>query len=235
MLKKLWNYFSGTEKLLWSGSVLLIVLSFIWFGSSDYMTLTASLVGVTSLIFCAKGNPVGQVLMILFSMLYGVISYQCAYYGEMITYLGMTGPMAGLALIAWLRNPFGKGHSQVAISSVSKKELLWMILLSIPVTVGFYFLLDHFHTAHLLLSTLSVFTSFVAVYLTFRRSPLFALAYAANDVVLIALWVLAAREEQEYLAVVVCFAAFLVNDIYGYLSWRRMYAHQRELLRNKAP
>lgn len=70
------------------------------------MTLIASLIGVPSLIFCAKGNPVGQILMIVFSILYGIISYGFAYYGEMITYLGMTLPMAVFSLVSWLRNPY---------------------------------------------------------------------------------------------------------------------------------
>lgn len=50
-----------------------------------------------------------------------------------------------------------------------------------------YFILRAFNTANIIPGTISVTTSFVAVYLTFRRSPYFALAYAANDVVLIVL------------------------------------------------
>ena len=84
-----------------------------------------------------------------------------------------------------------------------------------------------FHTANLLPSTLSVTTSFLAVYLTFRRSAYFALAYASNDIVLIALWVLASLADTRYLSVVVCFAAFLVNDLYGFINWRRMKERQR--------
>lgn len=77
-------------------------------------------------------------------------------------------------------------------------------------------------------SIVSVTTSFLAVYLTFRRSAFFALAYAANDVVLIVLWVLAARTEPRYLSMVACFAAFLVNDLYGFWSWRKMHARQKQ-------
>ncbi|MBQ3036739.1 MAG: nicotinamide riboside transporter PnuC [Lachnospiraceae bacterium] len=122
-------YFKKREIALWSGSVILILLSFLIFDRSNGLTLIASLIGVTSLIFCAKGNPVGQVLMILFSVLYGIISYGFAYYGEMITYLGMTLPTA-----------------------------------------------------------------------------------AAEDV--------------RYISVVVCFIAFLVNDLYGYISWKKMEKRQ---------
>lgn len=49
-------------------------------------------------------------------------------------------------------------------------------------TVLFYFVLEYFDTSYLIPSTISVTTSFLAVYLTFRRSSSFALAYAANDV-----------------------------------------------------
>ncbi len=222
------NYFSKSEIILWLSSVLLIVGSFGIFDRESYLTLTASLIGVTSLIFNAKGNPFGQFLMVIFSLLYGVISYSFDYYGEMITYLGMTMPMAAFALISWLRNPYKENRSEVKVNSVGKGESLTMTALTAAVTVLFYFILKYFQTANIALSTLSVTTSFVAVYLTFRRSPLFALAYASNDVVLIALWILASLHDVRYVSVVVCFVAFLVNDVYGYISWQKMKKRQSE-------
>ena len=185
------NYFSTTEILLWSFSVLLILISFFIFDRTNYLTLLASLIGVTSLIFAAKGNPLAQVLMILFSLLYGIISYQFSYYGEMVTYLGMTMPMAVFSLISWLKNPYNGNKAEVKVNSISKNESIYMYLGTAVVTILFYFILEYFHTANIIPSTLSVTTSFLAVYLTFRRSPYFALAYAANDLVLIILWVMA--------------------------------------------
>ena len=172
------NYFSKAEIALWCASVALIVLSFGLFDRENYLTLLASLIGVTSLIFNAKGNPFGQFLMVLFSLLYGVI---------------------------------------------------FMWIATILVTILFYFILDWFDTANMIPSTISVTTSFLAVYLTFRRSPYFALAYASNDMVLIVLWVLASLQDIQYVSVVVCFVAFLFNDIYGFVSWRRMEQGQRQL------
>ncbi len=227
-MKKLLNYFSSLEIALWSASVLLIVISFIAFDRTNYMTLLASLIGVTSLIFNAKGNPFGQVLMIIFSLLYGIISYTFAYYGEMITYLGMTMPMAVFALISWLRNPYKGNKSEVKVNSIGKAEQILMWLATIAVTVVFYFVLEYFDTANMIPSTVSVTTSFLAVYLTFRRSPYFALAYAANDIVLIVLWVLASISDIHCVSVVVCFVAFLFNDIYGFISWQKMKKRQAE-------
>lgn len=220
------RYFSTGERLLWGGSVLLILAAFLVFDRVNYLNLAASLVGVTSLIFAAKANPIGQVLMIVFSLLYGIISFGFAYYGEMITYLGMTMPMSVISLISWLRNPFNGNRSEVKVNHIHRKEVLLMCVLSLAVTAAFYFILKAFGTANLALSTLSVTTSFIAVYLTFRRSPFYAAGYAANDVVLIVLWVLAARENIEYVSVAVCFGAFLANDLYGLISWRRIQKRQ---------
>lgn len=225
-MKKLFAYFSKFELILWSSSVVLIILSFCIFDRKSYLTLIASLIGVTSLIFNAKGNPVGQALMIVFSVLYGIISYAFAYYGEMITYLGMTMPMAVFSLIAWLKNPYKGNKSEVRVNSIGKSEQAFMWALTIAVTVVFYFILKYFGTANIIPSTISIATSFLAVYLTFRRCPTFALAYAANDVVLIILWVLASLTDIRYISVVVCFVAFLFNDIYGYINWQKMKKRQ---------
>ncbi len=221
-MKKLLHYFSVGEWALWGTSVVLIVASFCIFDRANYLTLIASLIGATSLIFNAKGNPLGQALMIAFSVIYGIISYGFAYYGEMITYLGMTAPMAIVALVTWLRNPYKGNRSQVKVNKIGAKEWAIMLAIAAAVTAAFYFILRAFNTANIVPSTISVTTSFVAIYLTFRRSPYFALAYAANDVVLIVLWVLAAMEDISYISVIICFAMFLINDLYGFISWRRM-------------
>lgn len=173
-VKKLLRYFSRTEWAIWLSSVALIAVSFAVFDRENYLTLCASLIGATSLIFNAKGNPIGQALTIIFSILYGIISYTFAYYGEMITYLGMTMPMAIFALISWLRNPYKGNRAQVKVNSLKAKEILLMLAAAALITLAFYIILEACGTANMIPSTISVTTSFIAVYLTFRRSPLCA-------------------------------------------------------------
>ncbi len=228
LLRDFYQYFTRGERALWCCSVALVLMAFLVFDRRDYMTLTASLVGVTSLILDAKANPMGQVLMVIFSVLYGIISFRCAYYGEMLTYLGMTAPMSVFALVSWLRHPFEGDRSQVRVRSLRLRDGLITLLLCGAVTLIFFFILRALGTANLMPSTISVATSFLAVALTYLRSPLFALAYAANDAVLIVLWVMASIGEPSYLSVTVCFAVFLVNDSYTYINWRRLQKRQGE-------
>lgn len=227
--KKLLRIFTLRDILLWIFSATAITVSFLLFGNGGYLTLAASLIGVTSLIFNAKGNPMGQALMIAFSLMYGYISYTFSYYGEMITYLGMTLPMAVAALVSWMKNPFDGNRTQVRVYKLNKKDIAVMWTAAIITTAVFYFILKYFNTANLILSTVSVTTSFLAVYMTYKRSPAYAIGYAANDIVLIALWSLASKQDPSYISVVVCFVIFLVNDLYGFLCWKVMEKKQREI------
>ena len=226
-MKKLINYFSKGELALWICSVLAVVISFLMFDRESWITLAASLVGVTSLIFAAKGHPAAQAMMIVFSVLYGIISWSFSYYGEMITYLGMSMPMAVFSLISWLRHP-SDVKNEVQVNRLKPQEYVLAAVLTLAVTAAFYFVLKYFNTANLIPSTISVTTSFAAVYFTFRRSQLYAAAYAANDVVLVILWLMASAEDMRYISVAVCFMAFMVNDIYGFINWRRMARAQAE-------
>ena len=227
-LQKLFNYFTTAEKVIWSGSFAAISISFFVFDGEGYLSYLASVIGITALILCARGNPLGQLMCIVFGLMYAFISFGFAYYGEVITYLGMSVPMAALSLISWLRNPFKGNKSQVAVNRITKREIPFMLVLAVIVTALMYFALELFGTANLIPSTISVFTSFVAVYLTHRRSPYFALAYGINDVVLMVLWILACLVDISYLSVVICFGVFLVNDIYSFVNWRRMQKRQAQ-------
>lgn len=224
---KHFNYFTKFEKILWCASVIIIVAAFIILDRANYLSLAASIVGVTFLIFNAKGNPIGQFLTIVFSIMYGIISYSFAYYGEMVTYLGMTAPMALMALVSWIRHPYNGNWGQVTVNRLRRREIFLMCGLTLAVTIAFYFILAAFDTANIIPSTISVTTSFLAVYLTFRRSPYFALAYASNDLVLIILWAMACAEDRSYVSVLVCFVVFFVNDMYGFLNWKRMEKRQK--------
>lgn len=225
---KLKNPFKDLTKFelgLWITSVVVIVASFIISGGGDILTIIASLIGVTALIFVAKGYVLGQLLTVVFAILYGIISFIFKYYGEMITYLCMTAPIAIMAVVSWIRNPY-EGTKEVKVSHITKKQVYTMVIVAIVVTVVFYFILEWLGNANLLVSTISITTSFVASYLTYLRSPYYAVGYSANDIVLIILWIMATIESISYLPMVFCFVMFLANDLYGYYNWQRMRKRQ---------
>lgn len=209
------------EWALWLLSLLTVLLSNILCGKMDPVNLAATGLGVTALIFIARGDVWGQILTVIFSILYAVVSFRFRYWGEMITYLGMTLPIAAMSIVTWLKHPYEQGKNEVKIARMNTGSMLFMWLMTFSVTAVFYFILRAFDTPNLLPSTLSVTTSFLACYLLMMRNSHYALAYAANDVVLMILWVLATVSDLSYLPMVVNFSMFLINDLYGFISWKK--------------
>ena len=224
-MKKILGTLNKFDIILYSSGVICSILGFIIFKNTEYLNLINTILGLTALIFIAKGNPFGQFLTIVFSIIYSIISFSFKYYGELITYVCLTGPAAIASLISWLKNLNGE-KLEVKVNELKIKEYIFLFFLSSTVTIAFYFILNALNTNNLLLSTFSVFTSFTASYLTFRRSRFYALGYVANDIVLIILWILASLSSKEYVSVVICFIFFLINDLYGFINWNKLYKNQ---------
>ncbi|MBD5583506.1 MAG: nicotinamide mononucleotide transporter [Clostridia bacterium] len=231
MKKKLRNPFKNLTKfewILWTFSLCAIIASFFAVGSTDYANLASSVLGVTALIFSARGDAFGLILMLLFSLVYSFVSFTFKYYGEIIIYLCMQLPCVTVSLISWLKNPTDKGSAEVKIGKFNKKHLAILVPATAVILVSFYFILQAFDTENLWVSTLSVGTSFVALYLMALRLPAYALAFILNDIVLVVLWSLACVQNISYLAVTVCFGIFLINDSYTFICWTKRKATQNK-------
>ena len=139
----------------------------------------------------------------------------------------MTSPIALMSVISWLKNPY-ENSKEVRVSNLSRKLKIILVVSAPVVTLLFYFILKALGNANMFFSTLSVTTSFVASYLTLFRSPYYAVGYAANDIVLIILWVMAAIKEPSSTPMILCFVTFLANDLYGFYNWRKMKKRQNK-------
>lgn len=222
--KDFFKRLTAFEWVLWIGSAAVITSSYILAGKYDVLTLIASLLGVTALVFTAKGNVMGPVILIVFSLIYGVISFSQQYYGEIFTYVGMSAPVSAVSVITWMKNPYSS--SEVKVSKITAKTMTVLLIATAAVTAIFYFILKWCGTASLIASTISVTTSFLASMLTVLRSPLYAAAYALNDIVLIVLWVIASLDDGSCVPMIVCFIVFLINDLYGLKNWHKMQKEQ---------
>lgn len=211
---------TGKEWTLWIISFVMVTVSNLMTGQISFIQLAATDIGVTALILLAKGNVWGQILTLVFSVLYAITSYEFHYYGEMITYMGMTAPIAFMSIISWLRHPYEEGESVVEINKLSGKQMAVMWLLAAIVTAVIGIILAALDTPNLFFSTVSITTSFLASYMMLFRSSYYAVAYAVNDIVLIILWILATMQNIIYLPMILCFTTFFVNDLYGFISWK---------------
>lgn len=217
--------FTRSDWTICLGSIAVLAITFLLSERNNGMIFITSVAGIWCLIFIAKGNVLGQVLTVIFALFYGYVSWQYHYYGEMITYLGMSAPTAAIAAVSWWRHPYS--DTEVKVEVVKLPAWVGLGVVMVIVTVVFYFILGWLGTPNLIVSTMSVATSFMAAALMFLRSRFYAIAYMSNDLILVVLWLFAARTDASYLTMAVNFMIFFINDLYGFFGWKAIDKKQK--------
>ncbi len=222
-MKAKWNWF---EIGLLGVSVVAIIGCFVFSVDKNYLSLASSILGVVTVVFTSKGLFLAPVLSVVYSVIYTIISVSQRYYGEAIIYMLIMIPMQVITIIGWFKNK-KQDSDIVEVGKVSKKEYLILGGVTVALTFAFYFLLKWLDTAELVVSTISLITSALATYLVFRRCSYYALFYVLNDIILIVLWTIAmSREGVAFLPVVVSFYVFFINDVYGFIRWKKQEREQ---------
>ena len=226
-MKKLFKDWTIFERILLITSPLIVLVFGIIF-KNDALTIITSIVGIMCALLLAKGLVLGQFLGIAIAILYSIVSFKNAFYGEMLIYLIIMLPMYIWGIIEWLKHKNEETKS-VEVNSIKWKEWIIVALCSIVAFIGFYFLLKALNTNELIVSTLSVVDNIFAIYLLARRSKYGFVSYIVNDLILIILWGIPVVQGNLFLlAMLINPIVNLINDTYGVINWTKMQRKQKE-------
>ena len=222
MIKKFFKNWNSFEIFFLIFSLLIISICFLVGSDKNILTLIVSLLGIFTVICGAKGLVISPFINIIYNIIYIILCFSQKFYGEVLIYIFIMTPINIFTIISWLKNRSNENKAIVKINKIEKKEYVILGIIATFITFAFYFLLKSLNNSSLLISTLSLTDSFIASYLLFRRSSNYALIYIINDVILIILWLTTIPSEGFiYLPVIVTFAIFLINDIYGLIMWKK--------------
>ncbi|MGN0814597.1 MAG: nicotinamide riboside transporter PnuC [Candidatus Coproplasma sp.] len=234
---KLVRYFTPLEWSMWLGGVAVILTGFFIGADKNILSLVSALLGVSCVIFNAKGSVWGQIISVGFAFTYAAFAYTNRYYGETIIYLALMLPIHVASIISWLRNKNDKSaHIEVKINKLSKREYIAFVVGAAVVSVGFYFLLYALNTDNLIVSTISLVASMGAAYLMLRRCEYFSLCFIANDLILLVLWSMKIPElGTAVVPSLISFALYLINDSYSFFNWKRIKRRQQSSIDIEEP
>ena len=227
MIKKLFKDWTIFEICLLVLSPIIVLTVGIVF-HSDALTIITSIVGIFCALLLAKGFVLGQFFGIAIVVLYSIVSFKNAFYGEMIIYIVIMLPIYIWSIIGWIKHKNEKTES-VEVNSIKWKEWLIVSLCAVAIFFGFYFLLKALNTSELIISTFSVVDNVFAVYLLARRSKYGFVSYIVNDLILIVLWgIPIIQGNLLVLAMLINPIVNLVNDSYGVINWTKLQRKQKE-------
>lgn len=232
-MNKLFKSWKWYELLFLGISELTIILCFVFSVDKNWLSLVNSLIGVFAVLTVAKGLVYAPIVNIVYTGFYIALSISQSYWGEVIICVCLAFPMCIVAIITWLKNRSNENKDIVKINSIKGKEYGYLALGTAVLTVALYFLLRALNTNQLIISTISLVTSAAAEYLLLRRSPIYALGFVLNDIVLITLWSMSVVSEGlQFLPSVICFCVFFFNDLYGFFNWIKEYKKQKAQTNN---
>ena len=212
-----WSKF---EKTLLFGNIIIVSTIGIIF-KADLLTTACSIIGINTALLLAKGKNLGQLLGILITLLYSILSFKNKYYGEVLIYVFLMLPMFVVGTFSWIKHQNKKTNS-VEINNIKAKEWIIVSIVFIGVFIGIYYVLKAFNTNELIVSTVSVLASLFAVYLQVRRSKYSFSFYIVNDIILFILWGTPVFKGNYTLIPMLLNPVFnFINDLYGFYYWRK--------------
>jgi len=220
-----WNWFEITYLCV---VIVLPIIVGVLLRSSILQIITTIIWLVVSILL-AKGKPEGTVLDLVACILYPIVAFQQALYGEVITQLFVILPLCIYAVFSWLRNrrrDDKKGEVAI-IKKINWKEVFIVVTAQVIMGIGYFFLLQFFGTSFLWLSTILMAVVVFSQYFMARRCMIGYVGFVITDFLQIAIWILVAVTFDVSSAVMVIVPAMLlITDVYGIIEWRKLYKTQ---------
>lgn len=193
---------------------------------SSALVILNAIVSTVAVFFISKGIIIGNFLGIGQVVLYSIISYNNALYGELIITLTFSLFSYLFSIVSWFKD-LTKENVIYVNKKIGWKEYLILFLTAAVLMIGVYFLLKHFNTANLIVSVLSCYLGAVAGYLAFRRCEYNFIFYIINNIVCIVLWSSVTIQDISNLPVLISFAVFLILNSLGVLNWTKLKKEQK--------
>ena len=225
MLKNYFKDWNLYEKLyLIIGILTTVIVSVIT--KSSIISMLYVITYITNALLSSKGKPECYLFGFTGKIFYGYISYGQKYYGELLIILFISIPVMIMGVVSWLKN---MDDETIIINTLSKKEIILVLLSQVIMFFVYYYILKLFNTSMLVVSTLSIIMSLLALYFGARRSEICYYFYILNDIVGITLWLMPILNGDTAVYSAIFGPTLLfINDIYGIFNWKRLKKKQKE-------
>ena len=213
------NEISGWKKweVVWliTACAIIVALSIYW--QDTWMGILSATTGAACVICTGKGKLSAYVFGLVNSVLYAIISYQAALYGETMLYYV---PMQFVGFYTWSR------HMNTETNEVIKKNMKWtgrlmMTAFILAGTIGYGLLLRAMGDAMPFVDAFTTVTSVAAMLISVKMFAEQWWIWVVVDIVSVYMWFQSFLQGQEYIATLIMWLVYLVNAVIMLVKWER--------------
>lgn len=215
------------------GCIVLTIVASSMSGSSAFI-LMFSIISIINLILAAKGKVFNYVLGLIAAIMYSVISYQNQVYGQLLLAIFFLCPIQFYGWYNWTRPHNTTKERHIKIKKLTLPQFSKIIFLIVLLSTVYGYLVLHLffgQSVGLVADAIVEVTSVIAFILTVLLYREFWILWLTVDVLTISIWVGGILDSVITIAVIpviITKLVALINAIYGYISWRKVYNLQRK-------
>jgi nicotinamide mononucleotide transporter len=218
-----WNTFERVWLLAFT--LVNIYLFFAW--HDTIIGLVASITGMLCVVLTAKGRISSFYFGLVNILAYSWVAYQSAYYGDVQLNMLYFLPMTFVGIYYWKKNQRkDKKQTDIKVRSLAVKEKIIWLIVSLVVLAIYGLFLKYLNGTLPFVDASTTIFSIIATILLNKRLTDQWYYWIMVDVLSIVMWVYIFITRGSDVSMLVMWAAFLVNAIYGYYNWRKMERSQ---------
>jgi len=196
-------------------------------GWKTWLSVITMLSGLWCVILVAKGRILNYYIGIVNCIGYAYIAYGYQLYGEVMLNAIYFLPMQFVGLYVWSKHKDVKIMDKVQTTVMTPSIRITWIGVSIMAVLEYGFILQAMGDPVPFLDSTSTILSIVACILMTWRYVEQWILWIVVDIVSVWMWVLVVLEKgTNDIALLVMWIAFLINAIYGFISWLKMFTEQ---------
>lgn len=228
-LLKDWTLFE--KSWLFVFTAINIYLYFAW--EDSLAGLVTSISGMLCVVLVAKGKIANYYFGIVQTGLYAYVSYTYGLYGEAMLNGLFYFPIQFIGIYMWNKHKAKESvkGEDILVNKLSKKGWVLLIAVSVVASVLYAELLSLIGGQQVRLDSVAVVLSVIAQILMLKRFAEQWVLWIIVNVLSIALWVITlVQTGGNDWTMMVMWSAFLVNSIWAWFNWRKMYRAQQRVL-----
>ncbi|WNS73696.1 nicotinamide riboside transporter PnuC [Bacillus sp. DTU_2020_1000418_1_SI_GHA_SEK_038] len=226
---KIWRDWTIFERVwLLTFTLINIYLFFAW--DDTILGLITSISGMLCVVLVAKGKVSNFYFGIIQTGTYAYISYGYGLYGEVMLNALFYFPLQFVGIYLWKQHTTAikiKGED-IQIKALTKKGWIATLTSFLIIFVLYALLLQKIGGNVVWIDSATTTLSVIAQILMLKRYTQQWLLWIAVNVLSIVLWVKALiLQGGNDVSMLVMWSAFLINSIYGYYNWTKVYKKQK--------
>ena len=213
--------FNWFDWFLILGTTLVSILSSLLGDGWDTLGFIVAVTGIINLVLCAKGNIWNYLFGIIYNAIYVYISWKSRLYADSGIYLLYYLPMQFIGWINWKKNQNQDSGAVNAIHLTRRMALLLLAAAAVLIPLFAWLLSQPFiGDSQPWLDAATTVVSILAMYMMVKAVAEQWYIWIVLDAAQVIKWTIATLRGEEHAALMlVMFAFFLANAVYGLIQW----------------